>query len=149
MNIPDSPSRPRLGWHWLWFFPVCFLVLLFVELHTVKYAFKLLKLGFQRWEWGVLFSPSAYLCLSIVVISVDWPIRGLFSVASLVRFNNDLNADRRWLYLLVLIIGIFLLPFITEALMWGTFPFCIDDQGNSRLRLIPFLPWPGGNFGEY
>ena len=142
-------EQKKLGFHWLWFFPLCLLVLLLVELHTVTYAFRLLILGYQRWSWGAIFSPSAYICLSIIIISVYWPILGLKGITSIIKFKYGSNVSRRWLYSVMLVVGIFLLPFITDTLLWGTFPFCIDDHGFSRLRLIPFIPWPDCKFGAY
>jgi hypothetical protein len=44
---------------------------------------------------------------------------------------------------LLLLLLITVLPFITDTLIWGTFPLTYDAQGVGRLRLIPFLPWPG------
>jgi hypothetical protein len=149
MNAQDFSGKQRLGWHWLWFVPLCVVVLLVVEWHTVTYAFTILKLGYQRWSWGALFSPSAYFCLGIIETSVDWPIRGLWLITVLIKSANELKARQRLLYSVLLIVGIFLLPFIVEALIWGSFPFVIDDQGISRLRLFPFIPWPWGRFGEY
>jgi len=143
----EDPSAQRqrrlgLGWHWLWFLPLCVGVLSVVERHTVAYAFAILKLGWQRWTWGSLFSPSADFCIIVIVASVLWPVIGLGIVAMLV-------ADRRqWRYLVLLIIGIFLIPFATDALFWGSFPFIFDDAGVARLRMIPFIPWPSGQFGE-
>jgi len=40
-------------------------------------------------------------------------------------------------------------PFVTDFLIWGSFPFNIDNDGVSRLRMIPFVPWPSGQFGQY
>jgi hypothetical protein len=117
-------------------------VLSVVERHTVAYAFAILNLGWQRWTWGSLFSPSADFCIIVIVTSVLWPVIGLGIVAMLV-------ADRRqWRYLLLLIIGIFLIPFATDALIWGSFPFIFDDAGVARLRMIPFIPLPSGQYGE-
>ena len=149
MSARDSPSTQRLGWHWLWFLPLCAMVLFVVERHTVGLAFTILKLGYQRWSWGGLFSPSAYFCLSLLWLSVAGPLVGLSYIATLVKSPNELKARKRWLHSVLLVVGIFLLPFITDALMWGSFPFNIDDQGVSRLRLIPFIPWPSSAFGEY
>jgi hypothetical protein len=132
-----------LGWHWLWFLPICVLMLALVERHTITYAFAILTLGWQRWSWGALFSPSALFCLHVVAASVLYPIFGLVSVVLLI------SARQPWRYSLLLILGIFVLPFIAEALMWGSFPFTFDDQGIARLRMIPFIPWPTGHYGEY
>jgi hypothetical protein len=50
------------------------------------------------------------------------------------------------LFLILLALSV---PLVTDALIWGSFPFNIDNKGVARLRLIPFLPWPDGSFGEY
>ena len=144
-------SQQQLGWHWLWFLPLCVMVLSLVERHTVTYGFALLKLGYQRWSWGIFFSPSALFCLHVLAASVSLPLVGLLCVALVAKNQSDWNlmARQRWLYSVLLIIGIFLLPFMAEVLMWGSFPFTFDSQGFSRLRMIPFIPWPSGDFGEY
>ena len=148
ISTEQDPNERRLrplglGWHWLWFLPLCAVVLSAVERHTIIYAVAILKLGWERWSWGALFSPSADFCLTVVVASVVWPLVGLGSVALLVA------GRQRWRYSVLLIFGIFLLPFITEALMWGSFPFTFNGQGNPILRMIPFIPWPIGNYQEY
>lgn len=139
----QRPRRSGLGWHWVWFLPLCVLVLSLVERHTITYAVAILKLGWQRWSWGALFSPSAFFCLHVIAASVIWPIFGLGSVALLVAGGQP------WRYSLLLIVGIFLLPFVAEALMWGSFPFTFDADGIGRLRMISFVPWPCGDYGEY
>ncbi len=149
MSAQEPSGEQRLRWHWLWFLPLCLMVLLVVELHTATFAFTILKLGYHRWTWGGLISPSAAFCLTVIAISIWWPILGLLFIALLVKSADKLQVGQQWLYSVLLIIGIFLLPFLTEALMWGSFPFIIDDEGASRLRMIPFIPWPGGHFGEY
>jgi hypothetical protein len=145
---PDAVAK-RLGWHWLWFLPLCVTVLSLVERHSVIFAFTILKLSYQRWDWGALFSPSAYLCLSAIEASVDLPLRGLWVVALIVKSTDELGVGRRWLFTVLIIIGIFLVPLIAEIVMWGSFPFIIDNQGISRMRMIPFIPWPAGQYGEY
>ncbi len=149
MSTQDPSEQRRLrrlslGWHWLWFLPFCVVVVSLVERHTVTYAFAVLKLGWQRWSWGGVLSPSAFFCLIVVLASVIWPVLGLGFVALLVA------ARQRWRYsVLLIVVGIFLLPFIADALMWGSFPFTFDDEGVARLRMIPFVPWPSAHFGEY
>ena len=102
----------RLGWHWLWFVPLCVIVLAFVERHTVSYAFLLVKLGWHRWTWGALVSPSAAFCLSVIATSIIWPLYGLGIVAFLV------TAKQQWRWVLLMIAGILLLPFVTDLLIW-------------------------------
>ncbi|MGJ4900175.1 hypothetical protein ACQR0V_01305 [Bradyrhizobium sp. HKCCYLS2058] len=130
----------RLGWHWLWFVPLCVIVLAFVERHTVSHAFLLIKLGWHRWTWGALISPSA---LGVIATSIIWPLYGLAVVAFLVTVRQP------WRWVVLMIAGVLLLPFVTDLLTWGSFPFIFDNTGSARLRMIPFLPWPSGAYGEY
>jgi hypothetical protein len=149
MSAQVSFGEQRLGWHWLWFIPLCLLVLLVVELHAVHLVLAALKLGRQRWDWGGLFSPSAWLCANILWFSVVAPLVGLAAIAFLVKSRNEFNTKQRWLYSVLLVIVIFVFPFVTDALISGSFPFIIDDDGVSRLRMIPFIPWPSGDVGTY
>jgi hypothetical protein len=135
-------SRWGLGWHWLWFLPVCVLVLGVIERHTIVLALAVLKLAWVRWKWAALISPSAAFCSGVLFCSVTWPIFGLAFVAALV------SERKPWPYSLGIIVAIVLLPFVTDTLIWGSFPFVFDDQGVGRLRMIPFIPWPAGHFGE-
>jgi hypothetical protein len=137
-----EPRRLGLGWHWLWFFPLCVLVLLLVERHTVVYGFVALKLAWQRWSWGVLISPSAAFCLSVIGTSIIAPLSGLGIVALLVA------ARQQWRWVLLMVGGILLLPIVTDFLIWGSFPLVFDNAGMGRLRMIPFIPWPYGEYGE-
>ena len=146
MSTDDTRER-RLGWHWLWFGPVCAAMLYSVEGHTAPNAFRLLKLGYHRWSWGALFSPSAFFCLVVMAASIYWPIQGLALTASFVTADDEM--PRRYLIVILLVVAVFVLPFVTDFLTWGSFPFNIDNDGASRLRMIPFIPWPNGQFGEY
>jgi hypothetical protein len=134
--------RLALGWHWLWFIPLCVVVFFFVERHTVTWAFGALRLAWERWFWGTMISPSAVFCFSVIFASVVWPIYGLASVAYLVA------AKQQWPWILLIIGAIVLLPLLTDFLIWGSFPLPTDQQGFIHLRMIPFIPWPGGDFGE-
>jgi hypothetical protein len=119
--------RLGLGWHWLWFLPLCVIVLSVVERHAVAYAFAILKVGWERWTWGSLFSPSADFCVRVIIASVVWPVLGLGGVALLVA------GRQQWRYLLLLIIGIFLIPFITDALIW-IIPLHIRRRGRCTIE---------------
>jgi hypothetical protein len=141
----DGNNLPRgtMGWHWLWFVPLCVAVLLIPERHTVLHGFRLSKLAYQRWKWASLISPSAYVCWSTILFSIYFPLNGLWSVAAIVITGTKKR------YLLLLVLAIFLFPLLTDAVTWGSFPFNVDNAGVHRLRLIPFIPWPDGRFGEY
>jgi hypothetical protein len=141
MSIQESAANQRFGWHWAWYLPISVLVLLLVERHTVIYAIEVAKMTYRRWDWGALISPSAAICDAVVATSVALPILGILLIPSLVKTKRSGSAA-------LLLIAIFLLPFVTDTLIWGSFPFIIDDDGISRLRMIPFIPWPSGNYGE-
>jgi hypothetical protein len=118
------------------------LILLVVERHTAKLAIAILELGWHRWTWGALVSPSAAFCLAVVASSVIWPIYALV-------FIGWASRQRQWRYATAIVVAVFLLPFVTDFLIWGAFPFTFDSDGVSRVRLIPFIPWPSGQIGEY
>jgi hypothetical protein len=135
--------RLALGWHWLWFIPFCLVVLSIVERHTITWAFEALQLAWERWFWGTMISPSAIFCLSVIFASVVWPLYGLGLVANLAATRQQW----RWVFLIAG--AILLLPIVTDFLIWGSFPLVIDHEGFIRLRMIPFIPWPSSQFGEY
>jgi hypothetical protein len=144
-----NSSNFRLRWHWLWFIPLCILILAWVESYTVKKAIAVISLIRQRWDWGVVISPSGDFCFTVLMVSVLWPLIGLFLIAVVVSSRVELTIRQRVIYSLLLTIGIIALPFVADALIWGSFPFEIDDQGFSRLRMFPFVPWPGYRFSWY
>jgi hypothetical protein len=149
-NFTGVDYERKLGWNWLWFLPLCIAVLIFVEGYTVPFAWQLLKLGYRRWTWGALFSPSAYFFLSVLMVAVFSPLEGLLIVSAVVRAESyGLTGKRRYFYASAIIIFIFLVPLLTDALAWGSFPFTYDNHGDGRLRMIPFIPWPSGRFREY
>jgi hypothetical protein len=143
----EAEKKRRIGWDWLWFLPVCALLLLLPEHHTVQQALIVCKLAYQRWSWAAIFSPSAYFCVGVIVASVLWPIYGLLLTA--VALQNEEVKKKRYVYAFFVTTTILLLPFVTDALTWGSFPFNIDNQGFHRLRMIPFFPWPDGGYGNY
>src|SRR5712691_505822 len=104
-------------WNWLWLAPVCVLALFVVELHTLPYGLQILKLGWQRWNWGGLFSPSAYFCWSVIIASVITPIKGLIlAIATVVSSERDTGTGMRYLQSMLIIIAVLLIPFVTDAL---------------------------------
>jgi len=44
---------------------------------------------------------------------------------------------------------ILLSPIVTDTLIWGSFPLTFDNEGVARLRIIPFIPWPSGDYLEF
>jgi hypothetical protein len=88
MNTDDSRGR-RLGWHWLWFGPICVAML-------------------YRWSWGALLSPSAFFCLIVMATSIFWPIQGLALTASFVTADDEM--PRRHLIAALLVAAVFVLP---------------------------------------
>ena len=145
----ESPAQMS-RWHWLWIAPLSISAVLLAEAHTVPFGFDVLKLAWHRWTWAGLFSPSAYFCWSVVVASVFYPVLIiLVGIAQLSAPSNPtLSTRKRCFYILLAIVSVALLPFVTDALIWGSFPFSVDNIGIHRLRLIPFIPWPDVPFGE-
>src|ERR1700722_1363603 len=111
-----------LGWHWVWFIPLCVLVLANVEWHTVRFGWVALKLAWERWLWAAVFSPSAVFCLNIIFFSVAAPFIGLLGIGALIEARQN----RVWIPLIILLI--LLLPVVSDTLIWGSFPLTIDNQ---------------------
>lgn len=142
---------PMSAWHWFWYGPLIACVLAMVEWHTARYAVEVLRLWWARWSWGALISPSADFCLSVVLTSVFLPIGGVIGVTTFLFDPDTLGwASRRTAVVSTLLIlaAILLLPFVTDALIWGSFPFTFED-GAWRLRMIPFFPWPERPYGQF
>ena len=136
----------KMGWNWLWFAPLCALVLVVVERHTVQHGLVLCRLAYQRWSWAALVSPSADFCWCVIVFSVYFPIYSIRVLMSLIAADE---LKRRYVYICSLVVIVFLFPFLVDAITWGSFPFNIDNEGVHRLRLFPFIPWPEGPYGDY
>lgn len=138
-----------MRWHWLWFLPLSLVVSLITECHTVPYALRLAALAHGRWSWFVFVSPSAYFCLTTIVESIIWPVQWLMAIPALVSAKDDLQLRRRWLYCSLIVVGVILLPLLTDTLIWGSFPFALDNQNIQHLRMIPFIPWPSGGYNTF
>jgi len=145
----QDATTPMPRWNWIWLAPALMIVLALVEIHTVPQGLQLIKLGWHRWNWGGLVSPSAYVCFSTILASVLVPIQGVFVAVVLLSSREPATFRRRYLSTLLVVIGILVLPFVTDTITWGAFPFTFDASGAGRLRLIPFIPWPDAPYGTY
>ena len=97
--------------------------LLLIERHTVAFGLAVLKLAWLRWDWGVLFSPSAAFCWGVIAFSVFFPLYGLGTIGSLVA------ARQQWRWIHLLAVAILWSPFVTDPLIWGSFPLTYDNAG--------------------
>lgn len=142
----EAPSGYRLPWwHWLWLVPVLLVVVCVPEYHTVLVAKDVLGVYWDRWSWGVLLSPSNSFFLMAVGNSVWMPIG--FSLATLLSMTRE---PPTWQRVSLFLFGCFLLlnlPYLTDTLIWGSFPFFFDEHNVGRVRMIPFIPWPNRPWG--
>jgi hypothetical protein len=122
MGTDDADLR-KLRLNLLWFLPLCLAVIYLVEGHRVPYAFGIFEFAYQRWSWAGLISASTYFCFGTIAASVWWLLRGLKLISIVVRSDDETRAGKRYLYAFLLAAAIFLLPFLTDALIWGSFPF--------------------------
>jgi hypothetical protein len=141
-------KQRRFAWHWLWFAPLCAAVLILIEGHTISYAIQLAKLARLRWTWLGLFSPSTYFCTFVTLASIWIPSQWAWILSFVIVSSEIESVGKRWLYALLLVVGVFLLPFVTDALIWGSFPFTVNRDGTGLIRLIPFIPWPSLPYGQ-
>ena len=91
----------------------------------------------------MLFSPSAAFCWGVIAFSIAFPLYGMSTIGALVA------ARQQWRWVVLLVVVIVLLPLVTDILMWGSFPLTFDNAGVARLRMIPFIPWPSGDYGDF
>ena len=147
--VPQSRTSP---WHWLWYGPLIGLVLPLVEWHTLRYALAVLATARERWDWGGLTSPSADFCWTVVIGSVILPLVGAISASASLFVAGISSAETRQrtrcAHALLILAGIAILPFLTDFLIWGSFPFTFDRDGVGHLRMIPFVPWPDWPYGS-
>lgn len=80
--------------------------------------------------------------------SICLPLYLLLLIPSTFAETTEARAKRCALVVALVLLAL-VIPFITDAIVWGSFPFNIDNNGVARLRLIPFIPWPEGKFGDY
>lgn len=127
----------------------CLLMLLFIVLPGEGHAIHLGRMvggvAIKRWSWGVLLSPSAAICLSAILASFIVPIQGLALVVGFL-FERTPSYRSRFKPVIAVALFVLLLPFVTDTVIWGSFPLTIDSAGWHRLRMIPFFPWPAGGY---
>lgn len=64
-----------------------------------------------------------------------------------VLFDPETPAyKKRYLWTILIVIGIFLVVFIATIVMWGSFPIEHENDGSRYLRIVPFFPWPNRPF---
>lgn len=121
-----------LGWHWLWFGPVCVWALFRFVVPDAVSGYSNLRLFLRHWHWGALLSPSADVFLAAVVASVTVPLYILSIIPVLAHLPR-----RAWVATLAAILAIPVSCVLIQLLIWGSYPF---ESGH--LRMIPFIPWP-------
>jgi hypothetical protein len=143
----SKPLRQVSRWHWAWLIPVSLFVLVTPLQHTIPYAWRIIQLYFHRWNWVALVSPSNALCLATLFTSVAAPVQGVLAAFALA---SDRGKDsKRFFVILGIWMLVLVLPFVTDTIIWGSFPFNFDADGIQHLRLIPFFPWPNAPYGQY
>jgi hypothetical protein len=136
-----------LRWHWLWFLPFLGYVIVAVERTAIISSYVQARFAFYNLTFGTIFllllSPSADLCVILNTCSLILPIAWLgwlFHILTVPR--GTITIRYRMVYSVLIILGIFAVPFIIEVLIWGSYPIVFDDQGFEHIRMIPFFPWP-------
>jgi hypothetical protein len=135
-----------MGYNRVWYVLLCGAVLLGL-IPVLRFEYETIHLIFHRWSWMVLLSPSTYLFFGSMIQAFDLPLRGLNFIPTLFVPDESTNFyRRRYLWTIVVVIGIVVAEFVIQIIIWGTFPLEVDRQNSVRLRLIPFFPWPDRDF---
>lgn len=140
----SSKERRGIGWHWLWFGPLCVVVLWFFETYAVAHALQVTTLFFHRWNWLVLFSLATEFFSAAVMASVQVPPAGLMLIYWRLKGRN-LSLG----FVIATLVGVVGSLFLTDFVIWTSFPLPVDANGLGHVRMIPFLPWPDGPFGTF
>jgi hypothetical protein len=117
-------------------------------LTSIRYAATLLGLARDRWSWAVLLSPSAGVCASSVFFTLAAPLAAPFSLAGILTTREWSVGKRYGLFIVGLLVFVASM-FVAQAVIWGSFPLDIDQEGHGHLRMIPFLPWPDRKYLEF
>ena len=136
-----------MGWNLIWYVPLC-LAVLFVLWSNLHFDWVVFRTARARWVWAALLSPSAALCFSSLIANLLLPFQLVLLIPGLFDPGEPDVYSKRYRYALMAIVGIFVIPLLVEAVVWGSFPFNYDPDGTGRLRLIPFVPWPTNPFGS-
>lgn len=125
----------------LWYIPLSVAVLAYFIIPNITSGYHNVALVFHRFSWLIFVSPAAYLFFSGVLASVFVPAQMMLIIP--VFFDPDTPAyRRRYLWSVTIVVGIAVVCFILQIVIWGSFPLPVDHEGYIHVRMIPFLPWP-------
>lgn len=151
MGDADSVERsgavrrePRgMRWDLLWYIPLFAFVAWYFSLSNARSAYENIGIVFRHWTWFLLVSPSAYLFFTTALYSVFLPIHFMLFIPPL--FSAEVEAatyDRRYLLSFLVLVGLVILVFVNQFVIYASFPLCWQANGVERIRLVPFLPCP-------
>jgi hypothetical protein len=106
----------------IWYLPLCLWILFYIIIPNIGSGYHNLKIVFHRFTWAIFFSPSAYLFLVALFASVFLPVRLLGWIP--IFFAKDAENTtykRRYLWSLLLTVGIFITAILIQVLIWDRF----------------------------
>ncbi len=132
-----------MAYNLIWYIPLFITVVCYFSIpsasdafHNVTNIFK----GFGKHFWVLFFSPAAYLFFSTEIESILLPFQMMLLIP--IYFERSEWRFRKKILLSTLtVIGLYIAMLLLQVIIWGSFPH-INDVDGSRLRLIPFVPWP-------
>ncbi len=134
-----------MGYNRIWY-ALLWIVLILLLIPIAHFDYSTFRLVLNRWSWGIVLSPAAYVYFSSLVATIFFPVK----VLALVPVYFDRQAaelySRRYKWTLLTLTIIAVGEFVILVLIWGAFPLEVDSSHYVRLRLIPFFPWPDREF---
>jgi len=124
------------GWDLSWYVPLAAFVLLWVFPFGLRYSLNDFRQLSREFTWGLFFSPAADLCISTELFFMFLPV--LWFISTMHAFDGELFRHR-YVYCLLLTVGLFGVLFVCQFVIDQSWPFLVDDQSAERLRMIPFL----------
>ena len=130
----------KLRFNLIWYIPLCLWVIFYFVVPSGVSGYQNIKLSLRYFTWIYLISPSAYVFFSMILASVVLPLQLLFYIPLL--FSKDTVNYKKYLYSVLIIIGIAVSAVLLQLIVWGSCPYEFDSNGYEHLRMIPFIPWP-------
>lgn len=125
----------------LWYIPLSIAVFAYFVIPSISSGYHNITLVIHRFSWLIFVSPAAYLFFSCVLASVFVPVRIMLLIPAF--FDPQTRTyNRRYAWSVSAVVGIAVVCFILQVIIWGSFPLPVDHEGYIHVRTIPFIPWP-------
>jgi hypothetical protein len=125
----------------LWFAPVFIWIFQYIVLQNVVAGYGTSRYIIDKLGMETVMSPSAYMYFLSLFAAILAPVMIYSRIPGLFE-ETSRHYRRRYLLAFGLIASIWISAVAFQFVLWGSFPVIKDRQGQLRIRMVPFLPWP-------